>query len=71
MTMHKRHGWLMILCMIPMIAVIIFLGRLESFNWAWLILILCPLMHLFMMKSMHNGDCDETKRKPVKDPGNN
>ncbi|KUO52661.1 MAG: hypothetical protein APF76_14315 [Desulfitibacter sp. BRH_c19] len=70
--MLKKHGWMMILCLIPMIAVVFFFGRVEGFNWTWLILLLCPLMHIFMMKSMHNNeDCEDSKEKPVKDSGSN
>ncbi len=70
--MHKRHGWMMILCLIPMIAVVFFFsGKIEGFSWAWIILLLCPLMHIFMMKSMHNEDCEDSKEKPVKNSGGN
>lgn len=51
------YGLLMAICCIaPMLAIVAFLPQIESaasgVNWYWLFLLLCPLMHIFMMKGM-------------------
>lgn len=58
--MHKKHSLLMILCcLVPIVLVMFFAHRFEGTNWFWLFLLLCPVMHVFMMKSMHKGECDQ------------
>ncbi len=51
------HGLLMMACcIVPMLALLAFLPQIKNaasgFNWSWLMLLLCPLMHIFMMKGM-------------------
>lgn len=61
--MNKKgflHSILMMACcLIPMLAVFAFLPQIKStaagFNWSWLFLLACPLMHIFMMRGMHGG----------------
>lgn len=56
-----NHGWMMVLCLLPMIAIIIYSmfkgSSAQSTNnsswWLYLIILLCPLSHIFMMKGMH------------------
>ncbi|MEK6858249.1 MAG: DUF2933 domain-containing protein [Nanoarchaeota archaeon] len=43
----KHNKWLIIGCL-AVVGIAIF--YFSSANWIWLILLLCPLMHLFMMK---------------------
>ncbi len=53
---HSGHGWMMLVCCIVMFAGFFFLHG-SGGNWGWLIIVLCPLMHLFMMKGMsHDSD---------------
>ncbi|GAB6098445.1 hypothetical protein JCM16358_03240 [Halanaerocella petrolearia] len=58
---HGHHMWLMLLgCLIMFGSFWLLTGSsngLES-SWSWLILLLCPLMHLFMMKGHHDHDED-------------
>ena len=51
------RGLLMLACCIVPIAIIaiILLGRGGFSGGAWLIFLLCPLMHLFMMRGMTHG----------------
>lgn len=49
---HKGHGLMMILCMVPLIFITFYRsGDWQSSNnpWNYLFLLLCPLMHVFMM----------------------
>ena len=71
----SRFSWLMVLCcVIPMVLVIFFLaggiGSLSGANFklpsgSWLILLLCPLMHigmmLFMKRGCHGNDGNQNK----------
>ncbi|NLI93294.1 MAG: DUF2933 domain-containing protein [Peptococcaceae bacterium] len=69
------HGLLMMACcIVPMIAVLAFLPQIRStasgLNWTWLFILLCPLMHIFMMKGMMGEkSChgEESESKQVKD----
>ncbi|KUO65877.1 MAG: hypothetical protein APF84_01060 [Gracilibacter sp. BRH_c7a] len=54
------HILMMICCVVPIIAILFFLPQLKSnangSNLYWLILLLCPVMHIAMMKYMHKKD---------------
>lgn len=76
----KKKGLLhdllmMACCIVPMLVVVAFLPQIKStasgLNWSWLFLLLCPLMHIFMMKGMHGkGDSchgNEKEAKQTKD----
>ncbi len=64
--MNKRINWhklLMFLCVLPILFVVFRLsnGSLDknfnSGNLLWFgMLLLCPLMHLFMMRGMNHGN---------------
>lgn len=65
---EKHHMLFMILaCLIPML---LLFGAFQFFNlkntnYVWLIMLLCPLLHVFMMKDMHknhSGDSGEDKK---------
>lgn len=63
MNISKRflHILLILCCLIPIIAILFFLPQIMSYtagssNLFWLILLLCPLMHIAMMKWMHKKD---------------
>lgn len=54
------HMLMMVVCIIPMGLVLFYFlqgGGISGFefNYFWLILLLCPLMHIFMMKHMGHG----------------
>lgn len=79
--MNKKgllHGLLMMACCIfPMILLAAFLPQLKTaaansssgLNWTWLILLLCPLMHILMMKGMHGmgESCHDNKKEGTKE----
>ncbi len=64
---HGKHMLLMLLgCLIP----IMIIGGLRYFNIGgqflskapfFLMLLICPLMHIFMMKGMHGNDSCHTR----------
>jgi len=60
-----KFGWLMSLCCIlPLLAVMYFIhqGDTSSSPFFWILILLCPLMHLFMHRNMkHGNENDETK----------
>lgn len=72
------HGILMLICcLVPMLLLVTFFTRgtgAAGGGFGWLFLLLCPLMHIFMMKGMMGGhkhdedkdgqdenSCDKTK----------
>ncbi len=64
----RQNHWLMmvICCGTPLILLVVavyFFG-LDNKYLFWFILLLCPILHYFMMKDMHKGHSDE---KSVKD----
>jgi len=51
-----KHSWMIVLCCaipIALLVVIYFLGVSNIYVF-WLVVLLCPLMHFFMMKYMHD-----------------
>lgn len=53
----KKHMLLMILCCLTPIGLIWVLNQTGySGNLSYLMLFLCPLMHLFMMRGMNHGN---------------
>jgi beta-lactamase regulating signal transducer with metallopeptidase domain len=59
----KQNHWLMtvICCLAPLILIIgllsLFKGRSDY--WLWLMILLCPLMHIFMMRGhKHSESCN-------------
>jgi len=61
---HKGHFWMMLICCAVMFGGIFLIGRGGTGSWGILFLLLCPLMHVFMMKGMghggHKKDDDES-----------
>lgn len=57
----QNHGLMMVLCCgIPLIVLLIAVyafGVSRSYLF-WFVLLLCPLMHFFMMKDMHKGHAE-------------
>jgi len=55
----QNHLLMMALCcLIPIILIIGLLSLFEGSSkyWTWLIILLCPLMHIFMMRGHKNDD---------------
>lgn len=53
---HAKGITMLVCCLIVMvllIAAVYFFGIGRNYSY-WLILLLCPLMHFFMMRDMHN-----------------
>ena len=59
---HHGHGWLMIICCLVMFVGIFFLHDADGASWSWLLILLCPLMHIFMMKGMSHQDTEEEEK---------
>ncbi|GAB6138208.1 hypothetical protein JCM15060_13970 [Halanaerobaculum tunisiense] len=59
---QSHHMWLMLVGCLIMFGSFWFLTgsniELES-SWSWIILLVCPLMHLFMMKGHHEHDDED------------
>ena len=57
-----NHGLMMLLCcVVPLVLLIIainFFGLSRSYL-TWFILLLCPIMHFFMMRDMHKKGKDK------------
>lgn len=60
----KNHSLLMVLCCLaPIVLIIGFLFLFKGSNyWVWLIILLCPLMHIWMMKGHRGKDSNKHKR---------
>ncbi len=56
--MKPKTRNIVIICLV-ILAVVIFIPKLFPYNsgsiFTWLILLLCPLMHFFMMRGMNHG----------------
>lgn len=69
------HGLLMMACcIVPMVAIVLFLPQIRNsvagLNSSWLFILICPLMHIIMMKFMMGGkSChgEEPEAKQIKD----
>lgn len=68
--LKKNHGIMMVLCCgLPLLILLIAVYGfgVERKYLFWFVLLLCPLMHLFMMKDMHGGrSCCEKKNEEKK-----
>lgn len=68
--LKKNHGIMMVICCgLPLIILLIAVYGfgMERKYLFWFVLLLCPLMHLFMMKNMHGGSCCEKKSEGDKE----
>lgn len=58
-----NHGLMMVLCcaipLVLLLAGVYFFG-LSKIYLTWFVILLCPLMHIFMMRDMHKGHKDES-----------
>ncbi|MGI9951757.1 DUF2933 domain-containing protein [Moorellaceae bacterium AZ2] len=71
---HRKHGLLMLLgCGLMMVAVFFLLARgaatsdsTSGGSWAWLLFLLCPLMHLFMMGGHNHSECQHGEQKDTR-----
>ncbi len=61
---RRNHGLMMIICCaVPLVLLTVsvkFFG-LNNKYLVWFMLLLCPLMHFFMMKDMHKKQSDGKK----------
>lgn len=60
--LRQNHALMMVICcslpLILLVAAVYFFGLGESYLF-WAILLLCPIMHYFMMKDMHKKTSDK------------
>lgn len=57
-VMARRLLLMAVCCVVPLLflaAAVSFLG-LDGKYVTWAVLLLCPLMHIFLMRGMHNGN---------------
>ena len=62
---HNHLLMMVICCLIPLILLVVavkLFGLSRSYLF-WAVLLLCPLSHYFMMKSMHNKSAHENSGK--------
>lgn len=67
----KRNHWLLmaLCCLAPILIVFIVLPLFRGNNgsWIWLIILLCPLSHIFMMRGHgHDENCEKEKEEADK-----
>lgn len=56
-TGHRRHGWMMIACCVPMLVIAIVLVATGVVNSGFLIgAVVCTVMMALMMRGMGHGD---------------
>ena len=66
---HRGHGWMMIACCIPMIALAVILVSTGAVGPGFLLVALaCTAMMALMMGGMHGGKSDEGPTGPAKRP---
>ncbi len=62
----KQNSLMMILCcampIIILVIVVYFFG-LNNKYLSWFIILLCPILHYFMMRDMHKKDRNENNKK--------
>lgn len=66
-----RRPWLLWLCCLLPIGILLFVvvsqirGNYPAFSWAWLVFLICPLMHLWMFSAMREkgGSCHDTRKE--------
>ena len=65
--MNTSWRKIIIICVVLLAAVILlprFFPSLSGGSFVWLVLLLCPLMHIFMMKGGHNhGGTEHTNHE--------
>ena len=67
-TKERKHNhglMMMVCCVAPLVLLIMavyFFGLSKSYL-TWFILLLCPIMHFFMMKNMHGDKKDGEDKK--------
>ena len=58
---HGRHGWMMVVCCIPMLAIAIALVAAGAVSSSFLLVaVACTAMMALMMRGMNHGGSDET-----------
>ena len=54
---HSGHGWMMLVCCIPMLAIAVALVATGTVSAGFLLVALaCPAMMFVMMRGMHGGN---------------
>ena len=59
------HGvWMAVACLVPLLVLggVYLWSSGQSLQWTWLMILLCPLAHLFMMRGGHGGHGDGEKK---------
>jgi Ca2+/Na+ antiporter len=63
---HNRHLLMILMCCLAMFAALWVLFKDSSGENIWLLFLLCPLMHFFMMKKMHNHNENQNEDEDEK-----
>ncbi|WP_035571309.1 DUF2933 domain-containing protein [Halonatronum saccharophilum] len=68
---HGGHMWMMLVCCLLMFGGIWLFGGLGSegagINSSWIFFLICPIMHIFMMKGMMKDDHCKKEDEEQKD----
>jgi len=59
----KRHDLMMLICcLVPILVIGVLLYVFDLKNYLiLLVMLLCPIMHYFMMRDMHKGHAEQGK----------
>ena len=58
--------WMLVGCVAVMLAAVALFANIESAGWGVLVLLLCPLMHIFMHRNMHHAGSHDRSNKPAR-----
>lgn len=64
-NLRHNHGLMMLVCCgVPLVllAVAVYFFGLDKSYLVWLIILLCPITHLFMMRDAHKESGKKSKR---------
>lgn len=70
----KKYSLYIAIALCGLLVIVLFKNQLKNY-WVYLILLACPLMHIFMMKGMHGNRQSNTDKvktnQDIKEKPNN